>query len=540
MPPSPHGEVEPAGDATAVRLTVAPSRRPADVVLVRPPVLVPRLALTAPTCPPVGVAYLAATLREAGHRPTVIDAVGEAPDQFTPYGDGHFLTHGLTDDEIASRVPAGAEVIGVSCMFSHEWPVTRRLLHALRARCPDALVVVGGEHATALPHHVLHDTDDVDVVVLGEGEETLLEVVDRRGSREALGEVHGCAVRDDRSPDGVRIAPPRARIRAVDDIPPPAWDLIPLSEYLDRGHGFGVHRGRSMPLVATRGCPYQCTFCSNPAMWTTRWVPRSPRAVLSEIERYLDEYDAQNIDFYDLTAIVRRTWIVEFCELVIASGREFTWQLPSGTRSEAMDEEVVHLLRRAGCRNLSYAPESGSPAVLERIKKRVDLARMKRSMRAAVRAGINCKANIIMGFPGETHAELRQTLRFCAELAVLGLHDLSVTPFSPYPGTELYDELRASGRVAELDDEYFLSLMSYSDLSAAVSFSEHLSDRALGRYRWLGMAVFYGLSFLCRPWRLVSVVRHVLWSDTQESRLEMSLRDHVHRKRGVTEPAVPA
>ncbi|MFZ4517840.1 MAG: B12-binding domain-containing radical SAM protein [Microthrixaceae bacterium] len=506
------------------------------VTLIRPPILVPRLALTAPTCPPVGLAYVAGALRAAGHDVTVIDAVGAAPDQFVDYRGDRLLTHGLTVDQTAQRVPADTDVIGVSCMFSHEWPVDRELLEAVRRRCPEALLVVGGEHVTAMADVVLDQCPAIDVVVLGEGETTLAEVIARHAEGAAPEPLAGTATRevgdDSRTGTPVLLAARRDRVLAVDDLAAPAWDLFPVEAYLSRGLGFGVHRGRSMPVVATRGCPYQCTFCSSPAMWTTRYVARSPQEVVDEIQSYVRDYAAENIDFYDLTAIVRKSWVLEFCRLVQARGLSITWQLPSGTRSEALDDEVLGELYRAGCRNLSYAPESGSPAVLERIKKRVDLGRMRRSMRAAVRAGINTKANIILGFPGETHREVFQTLGFCVHVAVLGLHDLSITPFSPYPGTELFDELSAAGRVGPFDDEYFLSLLSYSDLSAAVSWSEHISDAALGRYRALGMALFYGTSFLCRPWRVLQLVRNVAFREQQESRLEMTLKDHLHRRKG--------
>ncbi|MCU1368932.1 MAG: Radical domain protein [Ilumatobacteraceae bacterium] len=529
---------EPSVDTrVAVRLSPAPSSGPvggAKVALVRPPMLVPRLAITAPTCPPVGLAYLAGALVAHGHDVTAIDAVGEAPDQFLDCGDDRFWSHGLSAAEVVERLPADVEVIGVSCMFSHEWPLCRDLLEHLRARFPEALLVVGGEHATALPEVVLAEGSVVDVVVAGEGERAVCSVVANRYDRDALAQLPGVLVAPRSgatSPSTASVAPP-VRELAVDDFARPAWDRFPIATYLDRGMGFGVHRGRSMPIVATRGCPYQCTFCSSPRMWTTRWVARSPAEVLDEIETYLRVYRATNIDFYDLTAIVHRSWIVAFCELILERGLDFTWQLPSGTRSEAIDGEVADLLGRAGCRNMSYAPESGSPAVLKRIKKKVDLDRMKQSMRASVRAKINCKANIIVGLPGETHREVLETMRFCASVAVLGLHDLSITPFSPYPGTELFDQLRAEGRIPELDDDYFLSLAAYSDLTTTVSFSEHISDRALGRYRLAGIGLFYAVSYLCRPWRVVAVVRHVFWSDTQESRLEMSLRDHLHRRHG--------
>jgi radical SAM superfamily enzyme YgiQ (UPF0313 family) len=107
--------------------------------------------------------------------------------------------------------------------------------------------------------------------------------------------------------------PKRPRIRDLDDLPLPAWDLFPLENYLSEGHGWGVNRGRSMPIVASRGCPYQCTFCSNPNMWTTRWVVRKVDNVIEEIVLYINKYNATNFDFQDLTAIVKKDWIKDFC-----------------------------------------------------------------------------------------------------------------------------------------------------------------------------------------------------------------------------------
>src|SRR6201999_3016153 len=149
-------------------------------------------------------------------------------------------------------------------------------------------------------------------------------------------------------------------IRALDTIPPPAWELVPLENYLSNGLTNGVNLGRSMPMLASRGCPYQCTFCSSPFMWTTRWVSRDVHLLVDEIIEYQERFGITNVDFYDLTAIVKRDWIIKFCEEPLRRGVKITWQLPSGTRSEAIDAEVVGWLERSGCRNLSYAPESGS------------------------------------------------------------------------------------------------------------------------------------------------------------------------------------
>ena len=528
--------MQPAKALPPFKLTAVSPDQAALVSLVRPPVVVAKWAHTTPTCPPVGLAYLAGTLLAAGHRIKVVDAIGEAHNQYLPLLDDRFLSHGLSAAQIAEHLDPASEVIGISCMFSHEWPLMREIIRALRQRCPQALIIAGGEHITALPEFSLENCPEIDIGVLGEGEETLAELVGLRRDAAALRSVAGIVTRGE---GGIVRTKPRARIRSIDDIPEPAWSLFPLDVYLDNGYSFGVNRGRSMPLVATRGCPYQCTFCSNPTMWTTRWVARKPEAVIREIRDHIEKYRVDNIDFYDLTAIVKKKWVVEFCALVEKSGLKFTWQLPSGTRSEAIDEEVSRLLYESGCRNMSYAPESGSPAVLERIKKHIDLGEMKKSMRAAIRNGINSKANIILGFPGETHREMWQTLWFCVEMAALGLHDMSISPFSPYPGSELFEDLRKQGKISNLTDEYFYSLAAYTDLSKTVSLSEHVGNRALGFYRIFGMLLFYSVSYLCHPWRLVTTIRNVLFSKTQESRLEMSLHDMIKRLAGAKSSAEP-
>src|SRR5262249_24931661 len=136
--------------------------------------------------------------------------------------------------------------------------------------------------------------------------------------------------------EGVR-TPHRERVRSVDQIPRAAWDLTPIENYLAGGLSYGVSTGRTMPIFATRGWPYQCTFCSNPVILTTRWYARSPKDVADEIQSYVSLYRADNFDFYDLTATLKKDWIKEFCQELIDRKLNITWQLPAGTRSEAID-----------------------------------------------------------------------------------------------------------------------------------------------------------------------------------------------------------
>ena len=264
-------------------------------------------------------------------------------------------------------------------------------------------------------------------------------------------------------------------------------------------------------------------------MWTTRWLPRDPDLLLDEIELYQRDYGATNFDFYDLTAIVKKSWIVDFCNKIEERGLTFTWQLPSGTRSEAIDDEVSALLFKSGCRNLSYSPESGSPDVLARIKKKITTDSVIDSIRASFSQGMNVKTNIIFGFPGETLREVIQSYRFIMRMGFAGAYDISVWAFSPYPGSELFQQLHVEKGFA-MDDAYYDSLRSYADASRTVSYSENFSDGYLKLLRWIGVALFYSSAWLRRPYRPFRMLLNI-YRGTQESRSEMALANMLRRKK---------
>ncbi len=508
----------------------------AIATLIRPPSVVGRFALTLNATPPLSVAYLAGSLTAAGHDVQVIDAVGEALRAMHPGYRPDIVVNGLSIAEIVDRIRPDTALVGISCLFSHEWPLIRDLIAAVAARLPGVAIVCGGEHATAVPELCLADAPALLACALGEGEETVVDLVAACAGRQPLADVAGIVFR---ASDGFRRTAPRARIGDVDDIPAPRWDLTPIAQYLDGGFSFGVDRGRTMPLLATRGCPYRCTFCSSPRMWTTRYTTRTPARVVDEIEDFVRRYRAENIDFYDLTAVIEREWILEFCRELDARRLRITWQLPSGTRSEALDEPVLRAMYRSGCRNVSYAPESGSERTLHAIKKKVKLDRLAASMRSAVRAGLNVKANILIGFPGEEKSDLRSTMRFLLRMARIGVHDVSVWTFSPYPGSELFDGLRAAGRLPRLDDDYYASLLSYSDISGSVSYADGLASAELQRYRVGGLLLFYGASYLTHPGRPLRSLYNIA-TRRYESRMEMSFGNLVRRLSTARAEAVAA
>ncbi len=477
--------------------------RPRTIALVKPPTLTaPRSLSYFGSVPSLGLAYVAGALRAAGHRVAVIDAPGQAWDATWTFSTsvGPLVAHGLRPAEIVARLPADVDVVGVTHMFLHEWGLLRGLLAEVRRQRPAALVVAGGENASAYWERMLLECAALDACVRGEGEATMLELVEAWSDGRPLASVPGLAVRV----GGVPVATaPRPRLRGIDAWPRPAWDLFPLEPYLrGRGHG-GVARGRSLPMLTSRGCPYRCTFCSSPSMWTTRYERRDPARVVDELQALVQAYAIDNFDLHDLTALLTKRWILAFCDELERRGLRLTWQLPSGTRAEAIDAEVAARLHAAGCRNFCYAPESGSPDTLARIGKQVRLPALLRSLEGAVAAGLRTEANIIIGFPHESTAELWQSARLALSLARRGLHSLSVMVFAPYPGSEEHQRLLAQGRIIH-DDRYLYSSL----LRSAGSLRSHhprLDARQLLLVQ-LGMLLgFFAAQYALRPWRLVEV-----------------------------------
>lgn len=494
------------------------------VCLLKSPALLKAFALSTLTAPPIGIAYLAGTLKSAGIRYQVVDAVGEALDQILPleFCDGYAI--GLTMDEIVARIDPQADIIGLSCMFSSSWPYDHRLIAKIRERFPNAWLVLGGEHATACADFILETCPDVDICVLGEGEETLLELIPALRSGLPLSRIGSLVYRDE---GAVRRTDRRKRLRDIDAIPLPDWEQVPIDNYMTRGLGHGISNVRSMPMMATRGCPYQCTFCSSPAMWTTRWLARKPAAVVDEMESYIERYQAKNFDFYDLTAIIKKDWIVAFAREILRRSLKIEYQLPSGTRSEAIDDEVSELLYRSGCRQMNYAPESGSAATLDRIKKKVKLPRLEESLRGACRHGLKVMVNIIL-FPDDTWRDVIETVKFVLRCSWLGLHDVAFVPYVPYPGAELYNKMVKDGRLPPLGEEYFVSLLTHSDISSAKSHNPRFSSRQVQMIRLAILAMFYSSSYLLRPHRAFLNLKNVL-RNTPKTRGERTFRLLVER-----------
>lgn len=493
-----------------------------NVLLLRPPLAFGESSATTLLCPPLGLAYIAAAVRAAGHETTCIDASGEAPFQQT--SDGQGLRHiGLTHAEVIARIGAAApDVVGVSVLFSQDWPATRDLLIDIKAAFPALRLIAGGEHISALPQLCLAQCSALDICVRGEGEDTTIDVLDAIATGRPLSTVLGIVFRAGAGGEAIEtMARPRLEVGGMRW---PAWDLVPLESYLANGLSYGVNRGRTMPMLASRGCPYQCTFCSSPDMWHPIWRVRPVDDVIAEMAHAIETYRAECFDFYDLTTVIRREWILEFCQAILARGWKITWQMPSGTRSEALDADVLDAMFRSGNRYIVYAPESGSTDTLKAVHKNIDLDRMSTSIRAAVATGASVKLNMIIGLPTEGWRDAWATIRFLVRMAWAGVEDTFVASFTPYPGSALFAQMAADNRLPPLDDRYFRELASIASFANSHSYSAQLSNRTITALRVTAMLLFYGVGFARNPSRVVRMLRN-LWHNREESRLELGLLD---------------
>jgi anaerobic magnesium-protoporphyrin IX monomethyl ester cyclase len=440
---------------------------------------------------PLGLAYIAGTLQAAGHPFHILDAVGEAPQKKTRYHRGYLI--GLPLEEIAENIPESTTIVGITVVFTHEWPAIVRLMDLIRQARPDLPIVIGGEHVTSMPEFCLA-TSKADYIVIGEGEETVLELLDALKRDGPLNEIKGLGYRENGE---ITVNSRRARRLNLDDIPRPAWEQFAVDTYNQNGYVGGINVGaKTIPILATRGCPYQCTYCSSPNMWTPRWIPRDPIMVVDEIQHYVDVHGATNFPFQDLTAILHKDWIKAFCEEILNRGLKITWQLPTGTRSEAIDKDVARLLKSTGLATMSYAPESGSEHTRKLIKKRMKTENLMASVQAAIASELNVALFIVIGFPHDEPEHLEQNFEFLRHIRRLGVQDMAIGYYMALPGTEIFNSLYDAGKIT-LDQDYFGHILQGLALWPATSYNPAMPRWELVKWKFRLYLAFY--SEKCGP-----------------------------------------
>lgn len=474
------------------------------ITLIKPPSYSVGL-MGAQLVPFLGIAYIGASAIKSGHNLDIIDMCAEDIDR-TEIIHGNYVAYGMLFSDLKKRLKH-SEVIGFTCMFSQDWVFNRELIQYVHKLYPDSVFVAGGEHITAVPEYCLEDCSSLDICVIGEGEDVFVQLLDVLEKKGDLSDVPGLVYRNHKEGKYQRTS--RAnRIKDIDNISMPAWDLIPLENYLSRNLNYHIKRGRTIPMLATRGCPYNCTFCSNSNMWGAPWLVRNPKLVVDEMEYYISRYNANNFVFSDLTAVVTRESIVNLCNEILNRKINVTWQLPT-LRTEAVDYNVLKLMYEAGCRELDFAIESGSKRVLKSVNKRNDPKRIALLIKYGLKIGMNLSTNIVVGLPEEGFKEFLKTYWLILKLAFFGLQEINVFPFIPYPGSKLFKEFLENKKI-KLSDEYFFGLFGYADLSKAISWSEKFSPKVLSSMRLFLLVNFYCLMFVSHPKRILKLIINTL------------------------------
>jgi anaerobic magnesium-protoporphyrin IX monomethyl ester cyclase len=412
----------------------APSTAPACAARVTPTYedLPVKVALISPkwnqmvnSYPSLGLAYLAAALEQHGHEARVYD-FGLDPDR-------------PLEQEVQDVLAFGPSLVGLTSMTSayHSIAATLDLLRA-GTQVP---VVIGGPHATVFPERTLRECAGLDYLVVGEGEETLLELVEVIEGRRDAGTVAGLCYRRDgqvlRNPD-------RPLIRDLDALPLPARHLFQLNRY----PLFTRAGGRMLTVLTSRGCPYNCSYCFKGIVGRT-YRQRSPENLIAELKTLIATYNIRDFYFIDDLFTLDLKRLERILDLVLAEKLNIRWQCLA--RVDRVTPEILLKMGRAGCREVHYGIESGNQEILDRVGKRITLEQVRNVVTWTHRAGIRSKGYFMLGLPGDTEETMEQTIQFAAGL---DLDDAMFSLTTPFPGTRLWEELVARRPETEFDQDF--------------------------------------------------------------------------------------
>lgn len=404
-------------------------------VLLIYPFFIPRRDRSVFRFPPLGVSYIAASLQKAGHNVHLIDCT--------------FLDK---KEALRQALVVKAEVVGIYCMVTM---MDECFWFAEQLRAQSRLLVTGGPLPTCDPEPFL---EHFDVVVRGEGEQTMLELLRAHEDASGLDAVAGIVYRKDSK---LTFTPERVFTKELDKIPFPSRELLPNESYIRYGkkkYGYSI-----TTVMSTRGCPFRCEFCSN-VVFGGSYRERSPENVIDEIEAAL-AFGYDRISFADDVFTMKKDRVVRVCREIKRRGLHFNWECLG--RVDALDYPTALEMKEAGCTRIFFGIESGNEKILELMNKKITTEEARRAVIAAHQAGLQVGAFFILCYPGDTDDTVLETLHFTTSLP---LDYIGVSMPYPLPGTDLYK--RTKDRITRdwhLDDSPFGShvLIFNADFSEA-------------------------------------------------------------------------
>ena len=374
------------------------------VVLINPP------QFTRYPQPPMGLALIAAVLEKEGYQATVCDA----------------NALGLRPEEVALLV-TDANVAGLTAM-TPTIGTAMSVARYLKKANPNLTIILGGAHATLLPEETLATAPEIEVIVRGEGERTIIKLLQALENKQALNKIPGISYRKGGE---VINNPPVSKNVGLNSLPFLAYHLLPWQRY--KPH---PPHGRAYPfaaIITSRGCPYQCSYCSKP-IFGSKFRAQTPQRVAAEIAYYTENFGIREIAFYDDVFTLDKKRAYAIADELIKAGIKICWTCE--TRANLVDRELLLHMKRAGCYAVAYGIESASPDILKVISKDITLEQVEEAVRMTQEVGLQTIGYFMLGSPGESPETIGKTIEFAKKLK-LDFAQFSVT--TPFPGTRLYE-----------------------------------------------------------------------------------------------------
>jgi len=421
--------------------------------------VLPSNALT--ITPPVGLGYISSVLLEHNYDVSILDSQKES------------LNIEKSLRKIKEMRP---DVLGISILTSN-YGNAKEIVKRVKQSNPSTKIVLGGPHPTALPEASLKETG-ADFLIRGEGEYTFLKLIEFLDKGQGdLSSIENLCYREDGQ---IRVKPNTFQIKDLDEIPFPAWDLMPPKEYPVNPHQFFFRKYPIAPIITSRGCPFACTFCATSFLFGKELRRRSPKKVVDEIELLVNKYNVKEIHFEDDNFTLLKEHTEDICQEIIGRKIKIAWQCPNGIRADTIDEDLIHLMKKSGCYRLSFGIESGSQEILDRTGKKLNLDNVSEVIRMVKDQDIQVQGFFILGLPGETEETIIKTLKLIKGLA-LDLVDIAL--LVDLPGSNLFNEKYS------LEDYEKIKWDEFNYFTAQPT--DNLPRQTLKRFQKLGLREFY-------------------------------------------------
>lgn len=397
--------------------------------------------------PSVGLASIGAVLIQHG---------------FDVEGLDSFMACHTVPEMLAGIEKSNPTVLGVS-LLTPSAPLVDPMLAVLREKMPGLTIVLGNIHASVF-HEPYLQKGLADFVVHHEGEATMLELMQTLRDGKDTSKIFGISYRDKLSGSIIKTGKrPWIQQIALDDMPYPAWELFPVEQFRPDIRLQGTLKFdedaevQALPILASRGCPYNCSFCSPVNTIGRRYTMRSPRIVVNEMEHFHRKWGVDTFYYMDLIFPLTEKMGLEFCDELIARKLPVRWRCE--TRVSSVTEKLLHRMKESGCYAVDYGIECGNQKMLDSINKGFTVQQVKEAVAATAKVGLESEGMFIIGLPGETVKDTQDTI----DLALsLDLDHIKLNLFVPYPGSELWDTLKAKGQLTNMDFNEYTSYPSYT------------------------------------------------------------------------------